>query len=136
MEEHVRYYLKIIFLISVFSSVFYGCVGSPIHASLTYKGIQSTIRGNNASLVRLETGMSQDEVRSILGAPERSEGYDWGSAWLYRTAMTNGLDGGLYGSTDADYTPVMFDQNKVLIGWGRNFYDQRVNKHEITINNR
>ncbi len=122
-----------IFLLFVVSILLTGCVGSPIHSTLTFSSIQSTIKKNNSSLVQLQTGMTQNEVRIILGEPERSEGYQWGSVWLYRTAMTNGISGGIYGSSDADFTPIMFDQNRILIGWGRNFYDQRVNKHEITI---
>lgn len=110
-----------------------GCVGSPVHSTITYSNIQSLIKRNNFSLVKLETGMSQDEVRMLLGEPERSEGYQWGSAWLYRTAMTNGISGGIYGTIDADFTPVMFDQDRILIGWGRNFYEQRLNKYELTI---
>lgn len=129
----MKSYVKAIIILSLSAVLFYGCVGSPIHSSLTYSSVQSTIKKNNSSLVNLETGMSQDSVRSILGEPERSEGYLWGTAWLYRTAMTKGTLGGIYGSIDADFTPVIFDQNKVLIGWGRNFYDQRVNKHELTI---
>lgn len=126
-------FIKIFFFLVLSSVLFDGCVGSPIHSTLTYSGIQSTIKKNNSSIVNLQTGMSQEEVRSMLGQPEKSEGYQWGSAWFYRTAMSDGISGGIYGSIDADFTPVIFDQNRVLIGWGRNFYDQRVEKHEITI---
>lgn len=110
-----------------------GCVGSPIHSTLTYAGIQSDIKRNNSSLVKLQTGMSQEQVKETLGEPERSEGYQWGSVWLYRTAMTNGIYGGIYGAIDEDFTPVMFNQDGSLIGWGRNFYEQRVNKYELTL---
>ena len=44
--------------------------------------------------------MAQSEVREVMGKPERSEGYSWGSAWLYRTAMTSGV----YGTEDTDFT--------------------------------
>ena len=47
-------------------------------------------------------GMNQNEVRSIMGEPERCEGYPWGSAWLYRTAMTQGIKGSIYGSVDRE----------------------------------
>lgn len=77
--------------------------------------------------------MTQEDVRYLLGNPERSEGYEWGSAWFYRTAMTQGLAGGIYGITDDDFTPITFDSKKNLIGWGRNFYEQRTNKYEISI---
>jgi outer membrane protein assembly factor BamE (lipoprotein component of BamABCDE complex) len=120
-------------LILVFITYLSGCVGSPIHSTLTYGSVQKTIKKNNAALMKLKAGMGQDEVRNILGEPERSEGYPWGSAWLYRTAMTKGIDGGIYGAIDADYTPVMFDNNGILQGWGRNYFEQYVNRYELTI---
>lgn len=83
--------------------------------------------------MKLKAGMNQNEVRSIMGEPERCEGYPWGSAWLYRTAMTKGIEGGIYGSTDSDYTPVVFDKNGTLEGWGRNYFEQSVNKYELMI---
>lgn len=113
--------------------VFAGCVGSPIHSTLTYGGIKKTIKRNNAALMKLRTGMSQEDVLLLMGEPERSEGYHWGSAWLYRTAMTEGIHGGIYGSIDSDYTPVMFDKNGILEGWGRNYFEQSVNKYDITV---
>lgn len=115
--------------------VFASCVGSPLHSTLTYDSVRKTINRNNAALMKLKAGMNQNEVRSIMGEPERSEGYPWGSAWLYRTAMTKGVNGGIYGSTDSDYTPVMFDKNSILQGWGRNYFEQYVNKYELTIKN-
>ena len=113
--------------------LFAGCVGSPIHSTLTYDSVKKTINRNNAALMKLKAGMSQNEVRSIMGEPERCEGYPWGSAWLYRTAMTQGINGSIYGSVDADCTPVMFNKNNILQGWGRNYFEQYVNKYELTI---
>lgn len=113
--------------------VFAGCVGSPIHSTLTYGSVKKTINRNNAALMKLIAGMSQNEVRSIMGEPERCEGYPWGSVWLYRTAITEGIKGGIYGSTDSDYTPVMLDKNGILEGWGRNYFEQYINKYELTI---
>jgi hypothetical protein len=113
--------------------VFAGCVGSPIHSTLTYGSVKKTVDRNNAALMKLRAGMNQNEVRSIMGEPERCEGYPWGSAWLYRTAMTKGIEGGIYGSTDSDYTPVMLDKNGTLEGWGRNYFEQYINKYELTI---
>ena len=116
--------------------LFVGCVGSPVHSTFVYGGVKKTVNRNNAALMKLKIGMSQNEVRSIMGEPERGEGYPWGSAWLYRTAMTQGVRGSIYGSVDADYTPVMFDKNSMLQGWGRNYFEQYVNKYELTIKNK
>lgn len=79
--------------------------------------------------MELRVGMSQSEVRSTLGDPERSEGYEWGSAWLYRTAMTSGI----YGTADTDLTPVVFDSLNTLVGWGRNFFTEHVRRYELTV---
>ncbi len=73
--------------------------------------------------------MTQEQVVNHMGQPERSEGYQWGSAWLYRTAMTSGI----YGTADSDFTPVVFDANEKLVGWGRNFFTEHVKRYEIEV---
>jgi len=110
-----------------------GCVGSPVHSTIAYGSVKKTIRKNNTAILTLKAGMSQDEVKVTLGNPERSEGYPWGSAWLYRTAISQGIDGGIYGTIDADFTPLMFDEKGTLHGWGRNYFEQYVNKYEVTL---
>jgi hypothetical protein len=77
----------------------------------------------------MKIGMTQEETRKAMGPPERSEGYEWGTAWLYRTAMTSGI----YGTADTDFTPIVFDSNGKVIGWGRNFFAEHVKKYEIDI---
>ena len=109
-----------------------GCVGSPVHSTIKYNGVQSSIKRNNDALVALRVGMTKDEVLKVMGKPERSEGYQWGAAWLYRTAMTSGI----YGTSDSDFTPVVFDESEKLAGWGRNFFTERARKYEIEIKNR
>ena len=84
---------------------------------------------NNKTLLTLKIGMSQEQVLQQMGQPERSEGYQWGSALLYRTAMTSGI----YGTADNDFTPVVFDENAKLVGWGRNFFTEHVKRYEIKI---
>ncbi len=106
-----------------------GCVGSPVHSTLKYESVQSTIKHNNADLLSLKIGMTKDDVRKLMGNPEQSEGYEWGSVWLYRTAMTSGI----YGTADSDFTPVVFDQNDKLEGWGRDFFTERVRRYELEI---
>jgi Protein of unknown function (DUF3192) len=108
-----------------------GCVGSPAHETFTYYSLQSTIKEDNEKLLRMRIGMSQDDVLRLMGRPERSEGYAWGSAWLYRTAMTSGI----YGTADPDFTPVVFDPAGKVIGWGRNYFTEQVRKYEINLKN-
>ena len=111
--------------------LFAGCVGSPVHSHVTYRSRKKTIRKNTTGLMKLKAGMTQEEVRNVMGRPVRSEGYPWGSVWLYRTAISSGI----YRTVDSDLTPVMFDKNKILHGWGRNYFEQYVNKYELTIKN-
>jgi hypothetical protein len=121
--------LRSYILTCVLTLILAGCVGSPVHSTMTYSSIQSTIKKNNQGLMDLRVGMAQPEVRSTLGDPERSEGYEWGSAWLYRTAMTSGI----YGTADADFTPVVFDSSETLVGWGRNFFTEHVRRYDLRI---
>ncbi len=105
------------------------CVGSPIHSTLKYNTLQADISRNNKNLIALKIGLTQEQVLQHMGQPERSEGYNWGSAWLYRTAMTSGI----YGTADSDFTPVVFDENGKLAGWGRNFFTEHVKRYEIKV---
>ena len=106
-----------------------GCVGSPVHSSLKYSSVQNLIKKNNTNLMKLASGLDKESVQELMGQPERSEGYPWGFAWLYRTAMTSGI----YGTADADFTPVMFSEDGILQGWGRNYFTEYVKKYELTI---
>ncbi|MEW6110449.1 MAG: DUF3192 domain-containing protein [Nitrospirota bacterium] len=117
--------------IGFMSIILMGCVGSPVHSTVTYNRIQSTIKQNNENLLLMKIGMTQEETRKLMGSPERSEGYAWGSAWLYRTAMTSGV----YGTSDSDFTPIVFGPDGKVIGWGRNFFTEHIKRYEIKIKN-
>lgn len=107
-----------------------GCgVGSPLHQTATYNRLQSKILRNNNNLMAMKIGMTEEQALQHMGQPERSEGYKCGSAWLYRTAMTSGI----YGIADSDFTPVVFDENGKLVGWGRNFFAEYVKRYEIRV---
>jgi len=123
---------RLVFL-ALFCILLVGCgVGSPVHQTSTYNKRQSVIEHNNKNLLLMKIGMSKDETMKLMGHPELSEGYDWGSAWLYRTAMTSGV----YGTSDSDFTPIVFDQDGKVIGWGRNFFTEHVKRYEINIKNK
>ncbi len=102
----------IAWLVGMMVLVLSGCVGSPVHSTIRYNSIQGTIRENNEKLLSMKIGMTQEETRKVMGTPERSEGYEWGTSWLYRTAMTSGI----YGTADTDFTPIVFDSNGKVIG--------------------
>ncbi len=121
-------YARLVGLTTI-SVLMFGCVGSPVHSTIAYNSVQSTIKTNNENLLKLRVGIMRGEVEQIMGKPERSEGYKWGTAWLYRTAMTSGI----YGTEDSDFTPVVFSNKDILLGWGRNFLVARVKRYEVVI---
>jgi len=124
MKKHA-----VVFLVMTLVFVFSGCVGSPVHSTLKYNSVQSEISRNNKNLMVLKIGITQEQVLQHMGQPARSEGYEWGLAWLYRTAMTSGI----YGTADSDFTPVVFDKNGKLVGWGRNFFTEHAKRYEFKI---
>jgi len=97
------------------------CVGSPVHRTIHYNSVQGAITDNNRHLLELHVGMPQRDALAVMGPPERSEGYAWGTAMLYRTAMTSGI----YGTADSDFTPVMFDRMASLWGGGETSFPSR-----------
>lgn len=104
-----------------------GCVGSPVHTAATASHNSSVMKRNNAAMLNLRVGMTGEEVRQLMGPPERSEGYAWGTCWFYRTA----INGGAYATLDSDFTPVVINPENQLVGWGRNFYMERVSKSQV-----
>ncbi len=140
-------------LVMLATLVLSGCVGSPVHTTFKYHSLQSEIARNNENMLSLNSGMTKQEVQEKMGKPARSEGYGWGSAWFYRTAMTEGIGatgssfhtsdsggggsfftaGNVYSAIDNDFTPLVFDDTGKLAGWGRNFYVDQAKRYEIKI---
>jgi hypothetical protein len=83
---------------------------------------KSASTGEEAS--RLELNMSREDVRRILGAPERTEGFRVGRqavvVWYYRLESRQGR---------LTLTPLVFEGGR-LSGWGDNYY--RLRLREIT----
>jgi outer membrane protein assembly factor BamE (lipoprotein component of BamABCDE complex) len=71
-------------------------------------------------MLKLLVGMTSVQVNEIMGKPSFTEGYNWGSAWMYRTAMSTGV----YSEAPEDFTPVLLDVEGKVIGWGRQAYDR------------
>jgi outer membrane protein assembly factor BamE (lipoprotein component of BamABCDE complex) len=131
MGRHMQKIFSLSIIISLIGLVvFGGCEGSKVHRTIKYHSLQSTIEDNNKNLLSLSIGMTKEQTIKLMGKPERSEGYRWGSFWLYRTAMTSGV----YGTADADFTPIMFDKDAKVVGWGRNFYTEQMKRHSLDIN--
>ncbi len=91
---------------------------------------------NSNKMLTLNKRQTKQEVLQVMGNPHRNEKYDMNGKdvdiWFYRTSWSeDGLE------TDDEFTPMVFEDGK-LIGWGRNFYDQKIKlqseiKQNITI---
>jgi outer membrane protein assembly factor BamE (lipoprotein component of BamABCDE complex) len=68
---------------------------------------------------RLELNMSREDVRRLLGAPDRTEGFRTGGraviVWYYLLESRQGR---------RTLTPLVFEGDR-LSGWGENFYRLR-----------
>ena len=91
-------------------------------------GIERT-RNN---LMKLELGMSKQEVIDIMGSPYNREAYTLlnGQALEFLIYLTKYTDSGPI--PDSDTTPICFLNGKVT-GWGRNFYISEKQRYEIEI---
>jgi len=120
--------------------------------------LQQAISPNRENLLKLSIGMSKEEVVRIMGTQSFSAG---GSDFIratnsskgpevtinnpYRSEILQGKDktfevlyyvtddkAGSGVITDDDLTPLIFDNGK-LIGWGRSFLQDNIQKYEIRI---
>jgi|SRR3989344_2085449 len=103
------------------------CAGSP-HQT----GIEA--QQNRASLLKLNVGLTKDQVLGVMGPPYKTEMYVIDGKptefWLY---LTEGKSIHDLRVTDAHLTPLAFE-NGVLKGWGRNYYDTTLRiKKDVTI---
>ncbi len=88
---------------------------SPFQRTSASERMQNAIEQNKQHLRSLEVGKHQEDVKEIMGGPDGSDFYFWGSMWLSRTAMVSGVSEG----ADSDFTSVVFDASGKLLGWGR-----------------
>jgi len=86
---------------------------------------------NNDNLLKLEIGMSKDQVIRIMGKPVMNESYKSlnGKAVviLFYYTQRKWQDGNY---TKDECTPIVFEESK-LVGWGDQFYKSKI---EIDIN--
>jgi outer membrane protein assembly factor BamE (lipoprotein component of BamABCDE complex) len=101
-----------------------GCTGSPVHQTLTQSAKATEIRKNHENLLQLQIGMSSEQAAEIVGKPAFTEGYEWGTAWMYRTAMSSGV----YSEAPEDFTPVLLNPEGKVAGWGRSAYEEKFNR--------
>jgi len=122
--------MKKLLLVSVIVTtwIFSGCVGSPVHMTLTHSSKKSEMKKNNENLQSLNIGMSYEDVISKMGNPQKNEAYPWGKVLLYRTGFS-----GIYSEAESDFTPIVIAPDNKCSGWGRNFYIDRKKRYEIEI---
>ena len=102
---------QLMFLLAILSSLS-GCG----LVTLTTTSIEAS--GNKNNLQKLEIGMNSNQVKGIMGAPNKTEAFSLaeGKKVLILFFLTEGrapfrrLD-------DPNYTPVVFE-NDILTGWG------------------
>jgi hypothetical protein len=94
-----------------------GCTNLLMPSRLSDRELQAMIERNTRHLLRLQPDLFEEYVADIMGPPQRIEGYPWGAVWLYRTALTTGART----TPETDFTPLVFDQRGILVGWGSNF---------------
>jgi hypothetical protein len=70
--------------------------------------------------------MVEEYVSDVMREPQRHEGYQWGTVWLYRTAMPHGARV----TPETDLTPLIVDQRGILLGWGRDLLSEHIKRYE------
>lgn len=92
-----------------------GCVSGEGQFQWRYYEHYGAAQKNRLALTNLRPGLSQAEVRTIMGEPEMVEAYPRQAIWFYRT----GTMGGIEASAEADFTALFFDERQRLVRWGR-----------------
>ena len=108
-----------IFMMAVCCGVFSGCAAlvDP-DTSLFAPHKWDEIFRNRENLAKLQTKMTRDEVLEIMGEPIKGEVYCEDNIWWYytRTVWND------YMTTRDECTPVIFNQEDRVEGWGMTYY--------------
>jgi hypothetical protein len=95
----------------------YHLIGGIVVAASLLAGCAEWQTGvNSLNTLRLQVGMTRDEVISTMGKPQIREAYGKTEFLIYRTDFP-------VSTGKADFTPVAIVNGKVT-GWGRDFYDE------------
>lgn len=81
-------------------------------------------RSNREKLNQIRVGMTQAQVREIMGAPLEKEKYHSPDIWFYYTDPK--WYDGVY--TRDECTPFVFDENGILTGFGYEYYKRELNR--------
>ena len=112
---------KVLFLMMT-GMLLYGCAST----------MPWDIDRNRNNLMKLEVGMSKQQVVGVMGQPYNREAYTTpdGSVLEFLIYLTKYTDSGSI--PDSGTTPICFLNDKVT-GWGRNFYISQKQRYEIEI---
>jgi SmpA / OmlA family len=121
-----------------FALILAGCVSGSGEFQWHYHEQYTLSQKNRQALMNLRPGMSQNEVREVMGEPQMVEGYPRETVWYYRTAATSfesntaldttatqrslrvqDLSTRSGRDTDTNFTPLVFDDRQRLVAWGR-----------------
>lgn len=108
---------RFIFLLALFLSI--SACGL---VTLTTTSMEASYNKNN--LKKVEFGLNQNQVKEIMGAPNKTEAFSLAEGkkvlvWFY---LTEGR-GAFRSLDDWNYTPMVFE-NDVLTGWGYTHLDK------------
>jgi len=121
-----------------FTLLLVGCISGAGEFQWRYHEQYTLSQKNHQALMNLRPGMSQSEVRAAMGEPQMVEGYPRETVWYYRTAATSfesnaALDAIAMQKSlrvqdlpersgsgiDTNFTPLVFDDQRGLVAWGR-----------------
>lgn len=104
-----------------------GCAGSPAWTSMQISSTRGEAEQNNANFMKVQIGQTKEEFLTLMGAPAKREAYQLPNDKVIEFLFyrTGGWSPGITTDTDAQFTPVAVENQKVA-GWGRNYYDRVV----------
>jgi len=82
----------------------------------------SSISTNRKKLLKIEVGMTKQQVLDIMGEPLKFETYHEPNIWFYHT-KAKWMDTII---TRDECTPIVFDNMEMVSGWGYDFYKKNV----------
>ena len=86
--------------------------------SVSCGNLDKEIVRNRGNLPKLRLGMTKDEVRAVMGNPVTGQKYCRPNIWFYYTDC-KWSDSMI---TADECTPVVFDKDGKVCGWGREYY--------------
>lgn len=117
MEKRVVRYNFIMKPLRLAAILFAACALAALVSSCQWF-VQGEIDRNTENLAKLRVGMSKDEVKGVMGEPLTKESYNIPNVWFYytRPRWQDGV------ATRDECTPVVFDEDGQLAGWGNQYY--------------